>query len=72
MTTDLAERVQHEIRQLPTPLVQEVLDFIGYLAHRHSLRTDFNGEELIAIQEDAMRHVWDNPDDEVWNNVPTW
>lgn len=72
MNMDLAERVQHEICQLPPPLVQEVLDFIGYLAYRHGLRADFSPEELMSAQADAMRHVWDNPDDEVWNDVPTW
>ena len=68
MTTNLSERVQYEIRQLPAPLIQEVLDFIGYLAHRHGLdKVDTN--PLKAAQELSMRKVWDNPDDEVWNDL---
>ncbi|MBF0146513.1 MAG: DUF2281 domain-containing protein [Magnetococcales bacterium] len=34
---DPAEKVQHELRRLPEPLIQEVLDFIGYLEYRHGL-----------------------------------
>lgn len=37
MTMDPAEKVQHELRRLPEPLIQEVLDFIGYLGYRHGL-----------------------------------
>ncbi|MBF0131204.1 MAG: hypothetical protein HQL75_01285 [Magnetococcales bacterium] len=37
MIMDLAEKVQHELRRLPEPLIQEVLDFIGYLGYRHGL-----------------------------------
>ncbi|MBF0440044.1 MAG: hypothetical protein HQL93_13130, partial [Magnetococcales bacterium] len=54
-----------------TLLVQEVLDFIGYLAHRHGVRTDFNEEELMAVQADAMCHVWDNPDDTIFDPFQT-
>ncbi|MBF0419465.1 MAG: hypothetical protein HQL78_04800 [Magnetococcales bacterium] len=72
MINNLAERIQDRISRLPEPLMLEVLDFIGYLGHRHGLWTDFGEEDLVAAQGDAMRHVWDNAEDEVWNNVPTW
>ncbi|MBF0628275.1 MAG: hypothetical protein HQL91_08635 [Magnetococcales bacterium] len=72
MTTDLTERIQNELNRLPGPLAREVLDFIGYLEYRHGLQADTNTESLMVAQETAMRHVWDNPDDEVWNDVPTW
>jgi len=26
--------------------------------------------DLQNAQIDSMRHVWDNPEDEVWNDVP--
>ncbi|MEO5340729.1 MAG: DUF2281 domain-containing protein [Magnetococcus sp. MYC-9] len=66
MTTNLSGRVQREIDLLPAPLVQEVLDFIGYLVHRHGLDKTAD-DPLKAAQELSMRKVWDNPDDEVWN-----
>lgn len=71
MIADLAESLQDKISRLPEPLVREVLDFIGHLEHRHSLWTEVGEENLITSQDDAMRHVWDNAEDEAWNDVPT-
>lgn len=63
-----AEKIFNEAQKLPAPLAQEVLDFIGYVEMKHDLR-DRPTEELKQAQEPAMRHVWDNQDDEVWNGV---
>ncbi|MBF8274256.1 MAG: hypothetical protein HW380_3361 [Magnetococcales bacterium] len=38
MTMGPAEKVQHELRRLPEPLIQEVLDFIVDLECRHGLK----------------------------------
>lgn len=65
------EKIQEEVGRLPEPLAREVLDFIGYLEYRHGLRDASGMDVLKTAQEPAMRHVWDNPDDEVWNDVPT-
>jgi hypothetical protein len=43
-----------------------VLDFIEYIEIKHGLR-DRLTEELKQAQEPAMRLVWDNQEDEVWN-----
>lgn len=71
MINNLTKRIQHQVIQLPEPLMLEVLDFIGYLGHRHGLWTDFGEEGLVDAQEDALRHVWDNAEDEIWNDVQT-
>ena len=63
-----AERIFKEAQKLPDTLAQEVLDFIEYIEIKHGLR-DRLTEELKQAQEPAMRHVWDNEDDEVWNGV---
>ncbi|MBF0180819.1 MAG: hypothetical protein HQM03_12425 [Magnetococcales bacterium] len=68
---DMADRIHNEVRRLPDLLAQEVLDFIGYLEYRHGLKNRSAMEDLTMAQGDAMRHVWDNPEDEVWNDVPT-
>ncbi|MBA5873790.1 MAG: hypothetical protein GDA66_04455 [Nitrospira sp. CR1.2] len=57
-----------DAQQLPDPLAQEVLDFIGCIELKHGLR-DRLTEELDQAQEPAMRHIWDNQDDEAWNGV---
>ncbi|HEX9591946.1 MAG TPA: hypothetical protein VGB12_01140 [bacterium] len=64
-TTD---QIMKEVRRLPETLAREVLDFIGYIEFKHGLR-DRLAEELMEAQEPAMKHVWDNPEDEVWNDL---
>jgi hypothetical protein len=64
----VAEKIFNQARRLPEPLAREVLDFIGYLEVKHGLR-DMLSEDLMAAQEPAMRHVWDNPEDEIWNEL---
>ncbi|MBF0349310.1 MAG: hypothetical protein HQL81_16710 [Magnetococcales bacterium] len=70
MMTNLAEKIQEKIVRLPEPLVQEVLAFIGHLEHRHGLWAEYGEGCLMVAQEDVMRHIWDNAEDEVWNDVP--
>ena len=63
-----AEKIFKEAQKLPDPLAQEVLDFIEYIELKHGLR-DRQTEELKQAHVPAMRHVWDNQDDEVWNGM---
>ena len=41
---------------------------LGYLEVKHGLR-DLLSEDLKAAQQPAMQHVWENPEDEVWNDL---
>jgi len=63
-----AETIYQEVKRLPEALAREVLDFIGYIEIKHGLR-DVHAEDLKAAQGPAMRHVWDNPEDEIWNGL---
>lgn len=63
-----AEQIIREIQKLPEPLAREVLDFIGYIELKHGLK-DRLTEELKQAQAPAMQHIWDNPEDEVWDDV---
>ena len=63
-----ADKIFDRARKLPEPLAREVLDFIGYLEVKHGLR-DLLSEDLKAAQEPAMRHVWENLEDEVWDDL---
>lgn len=65
---NIAEVICREAHRLPEPLAREVLDFIGYLEAKHGLR-DFGTEHLKQAQAPVMDHVWDNPEDEVWNDL---
>ncbi len=66
MTT--AEHVMNELKQLPEPLLREVLDFAHFLKSKAD-RAEL--DNLMRAQQTSMAHVWDNDEDEVWNNVPT-
>jgi len=56
------------VRRLSEPLAQEVMDFVEYLEFKHNLR-DLNTEHLRATQEPVMQAIWDNPEDELWNDA---
>ena len=63
-----AEQIFKEVQKLPDALAREVLDFVEYIEIKHGIR-DRLTEELKHAQEPAMRHVWDNNEDEVWNGM---
>jgi len=65
---NIAEVICREARRLPEPLAKEVLDFIGYLEAKHGLR-DRGVEHLKQAQAPVIDHVWDNQEDEVWNDL---
>ena len=65
---NVIERICQEAQRLPEPLAREVLDFIGYLETKHGLHK-LQTEHLKQAQESAMYHVWDNLEDEVWNDL---
>ncbi len=63
-----AEKIYQEAQRLPEGLAREVLDFIGYLEQKHGLG-NAPTEQLKQAQEPAMERLWDNPEDEVWNEL---
>ena len=63
---NIADHIYREVRRLPEPLAQEVFDFIGYLEAKHGL-LDPNTEELKDAQSQVMGKLWENPEDEVWD-----
>ena len=65
--SDLLDQIYRETRQLPAPIAREVLDFIGYLRAKYGDHDD--ARALIHAQEEAMRRIWENEEDEVWNDV---
>ncbi|WP_018866178.1 MULTISPECIES: DUF2281 domain-containing protein [unclassified Thioalkalivibrio] len=64
---DIADQIYEEVKRLPEPLSREVLDFIGYLESKHGL-SDTPGEDIKKAQETALGSIWENPEDEVWDD----
>ncbi|MBF0145407.1 MAG: hypothetical protein HQL84_05930 [Magnetococcales bacterium] len=64
---DITQKLQHKVSHLSPFLAQEVFDFIGYLEHIHQRDQEFS--LLKHAQQASMCKVWDNPTDEVWNDL---
>lgn len=60
------ELVFEQVKTLPDDQVREVLDFIGYLKQKGD-RAEW--EDLMRAQQSSLRAVWDNAEDEVWNDL---
>lgn len=65
---NITDKICQEARKLPEPLAQEVFNFIEYIQIKHGLR-DVLSEHLKASQVRAMKNVWGNMQDEVWNDL---
>lgn len=61
MTT--ADAIYQAVKPLPEPLAREVLDFVEFLRQRGRSAE----HDLMHAQQSALRAIWDNSDDEVWN-----
>ena len=58
-----AEMIFEEIKSLPDPMAEEVLDFVCFLKEK-SENYDFSN--LIKAQSESMKEIWDNKDDLLW------
>ena len=60
------EQIQDEVKTLPAFKAQEVLDFILFLKARNE---NDEWQDLMKAQEQSLSEIWNNEEDEVWNNV---
>jgi len=65
----IAEQIYEAAKPLPDALAIEALHFLEYLNSKNTDQTEMS--DLTRAQEVVMKHVWDNQDDEVWNDVKT-
>ena len=62
----LADKIYEAVKPLPDALAREVLDFVEFLRNRREYESHDN---LAAAQTLSMNGVWDNQDDETWDDV---
>lgn len=62
----IAEQIYEECRQLPEPLAREALNFVRRL---RTLRARTEWRDLMHAQQSALTNIWDNEEDQVWNDV---
>ncbi|MGM0702873.1 MAG: DUF2281 domain-containing protein [Pseudomonadota bacterium] len=62
-----SEKIVDNVNRLPESLQEEVLDFTYFLIQKIE-----KGElkSLSQAQQSSMEVLWDNDEDEVWNDVP--
>jgi hypothetical protein len=62
----VAEQVYEQAKLLPQPLAQEALDFVLFLRARQE-REEWR--DLANAQSASLASLWDNKEDEAWNDV---
>ena len=64
---ETAEKIIEELRQLPSDLQREVLDFAYFL--RQSRLDGEQEENLMEAQQASLGWHWENEDDDIWNDA---
>ena len=62
----VAELLFEEAKRLPAPLAKEALDFVLFLRGRQE---QHEWRDLMDAQSTSLASIWDNDEDEAWNNV---
>jgi hypothetical protein len=62
----VAEQVYEQAKLLPDAMAQEALDFVLFLRARQERK---EWRDMMNAQSVALTAVWDNEEDEAWNNV---
>lgn len=63
-----AKQICQEANRLPPNVLPTVLDFMLFLQQRTTANQE---NDLLMAQESSTSTLWDNEDDEAWNEVPT-
>ena len=62
----IAELIFEQVKRLPEQAAREVLDFVGYIRERGD-RMEWR--DLMDAQSASLAPVWDNSEDQVWDNA---
>ena len=62
----IAELIYQQVKKLPDQAAREVLDFVGYIRERGE-REEWR--DLMNAQSASLVPVWDNSEDQVWDNA---
>jgi hypothetical protein len=62
---NVTDKICEKARDLPEPLAREVLEFI----ERISANRDSGIEAFKKAQEPVMKRIWENKEDDVWNEL---
>jgi hypothetical protein len=60
---NVADKICEKAKDLPESLAKEVLEFIEQI----SVHRDSGAEAFKKAQEPVMKQIWDNKEDDIWN-----
>jgi hypothetical protein len=66
-TNEQEKMLIEKVRSLSPEKVSQVLDFVDFLSHRENERRLIQAANKLA--EPAFKKVWDNPEDDVYDNL---
>ncbi len=67
-TVNITDDIVNEVKHLSEPLQREVLNFAHFLKQKAA---EGGSDNLMHAQHTSMEHIWNNEEDEVWNDMPT-
>jgi len=59
-------KIDSIIDQLPVAKVEELMDYASYLGYRYSSRQQGVTEESLLLQQEALKKIWDNPEEDIY------
>jgi hypothetical protein len=62
---NVADTICKKAKDLPEPLAREVLEFIEQISEHLDSAT----EPFKKAQEPVMKQIWDNKEDDIWNEL---
>jgi hypothetical protein len=65
----IAELIFEQVKKLPDQAAREVLDFVGYIRERGERGERGEWRDLMNAQSASLAPVWDNSEDQVWDNA---
>jgi hypothetical protein len=60
-------KIDSIIDRLPEAKVEELLDYASYLGSRYSPPQEGVTEESLLLQQEALKKIWDNPEEDIYD-----
>ncbi len=66
-------QIEKKIKSLPPEAQRQIIDFIDFIAKRYGSITghkaDQDSDEWLKLTEKALKNIWDNEEDNVYNDL---
>ena len=62
---DYKETIVKELEELTPELIQEVVDFVGFLKEKKMKRA-YKDSDLLLIQQESLRRIWNTESEDLY------